>query len=298
MNTTELLASIKRGVSEPASQTRLTDTDILALADEETLTRLLPMLTSTRSEFLVRKDTQTVTAGTDAYRIPYRAVGRTIRDLKYVVGGTKRSLPMLALEDEHLHAPEGQSGEPVGFYFMGDSIILTPVPSAAASMEFWYELSPSALTETTNAGVVTSYTATTVTVASLPSAIVVGAQVDLIAAKPGNNILSFDLSVTNVASTTLTVSAVPSTLAVGDYVALAGYSPVVQLPKEMHQVLAQAVQCRMLEALGDFENLQVADKKLQDKIRAMNQLLMPRMEGASQVIMNPHGFLRGRRAWR
>jgi len=283
-----LLASVKRGAAVPSSQIRLSDADILALADEEIQTRLLPMLVALRSEYLVVTKLESIINGQSTYDIPYRAVGRTLRDLKVVSGGTSHSLPLISLEESQLARS--------GFYFQGDKIIL--IGQHTGSLEIHYELTPSRLVKSDECALIATVASGSIVVSALPSAIDVGVSVDLVQAKPGHTLIAVDTMITNVAGTTLTVET-PASIIAGDYVCRAGTSPYVMLPPEMFRVLAQAVQVRVLESIGDFEAMQIQKQRLDEKVMAVRALLTPRIRGERQVVLARNGVLgnRGVRRW-
>ena len=287
MNTTELLASIKRGCSVPANQNRFTDADILAIADEEIQTKLLPVLLSLRQEYLVTKEQLTLTPSQAGYAIPVRSIGRTLRSLAIISGSTTSYLNYIDPSDI---AGSQSNGIPTSFYFEGDKFILYPTPASASVLEIKYEMRPSDLTDVANCGLITAINTAGnyITISSTPSSIIVGAVVDFIS---DYAILSKDATVTNVSGTNIYFTSLPTGLAVNNYIALAKFSPLVQLPREMHQVLSQAVECRLLEALGDFEGLGASAQKLTEKTNAMLSLLAPRQKGSQQKIVQFNGLL-------
>lgn len=278
-----LLDSVKRGAAVPSSQIRLTDADMLALADEEIQTRLLPMLVLLRSEYLVTVKSEPIVSGQSTYDIPYRAVGRTIRDLKIRDGNESYSLPLIALEDTEFAQR--------GFYFQGDKIKLIGNPTG--TLEIHYEVAPSRLALTEDCALISTVASGSVVVSAVPASISTGVGVDLVQAKQGHSIISMDATVTNVSGTTLTV-ATPTGLVAGDYVCPAGTSPFVMLPPEMFQVLAQAVQVRVLESIGDFEAMQLQKQRLEEKLIAVRALLTPRVRGERQAIISRNGVLASR----
>lgn len=292
MNTTELLASIKRGATVPANQNRFTDADILAIADEEIQTKLLPVLLSLRQEYLVRREVISLTANQNAYSVPYRAIGRTLRSLATIQGSVKNYLGYIDPSDVDF-TNTSLIGIPCNYYFEGDSYILVPTPTNSLSLEIKYEIQCSNLTDVSNCGLISAINTAGnyVTITSTPSALITGASIDFIQGKAGNTLIDIDKTITNVSGSNIYFTTLPSTLAVGDWLAIAQTSPVVQLPREMHQVLAQAVECRLLEALGDFEGLQASSAKLQEKTQAMMSLLSPRQKGAQQKIVQRNGLL-------
>lgn len=304
ITTTLILDAIKRGVTVPATQARFSDADLLKFADEETEALLLPILTSIRQEFLVKSKTTTCVASQAGYKIPYRAVGRTLRDVKLTRTTDTtfvKTLAYISPEDASVYTTS-MSGEPYGFTIEGDYLKLVPVPiSTDYSIVFYYLLKPSYLVATTSAGQITAINTTTgdVTISSAVTAFTTGATMDFVDGKAGCSVKAEDVVNTNVASTIITFSAsdIPSgagALAVGDWVTLSNQTPVMQMPDEFHQCLVQAVICRILEALGDTDMLTIAADRLEKKLGVAQQLLAPRVESEVPVVLDRFGLLRQR----
>lgn len=301
ISTTLILDAIKRGVTMPSTQVRFSDADLLKFADEETEALLLPILTSIRQEFLVKSKTQACTASQADYKIPYRAVGRTLRDVKLTRTSDTtfvKTLAYISPEDASVYTTS-MTGEPYGFTVEGDYLKLVPVPlSTDYSIVFYYLLKPSYLVPTTSAGQITAINTTTgdVSIGTAVSGFTTGATMDLVDGKSGCAVKAEDIINTNVASTTVTFTAsdLPSTLAVGDWVALSNQTPVMQMPDEFHQSLVQAVICRVLEALGDTDMLSIAADRLEKKLVVAQQLLAPRVESEVPVVLDRFGLLRQR----
>lgn len=285
--TATLIASIKRRGMIPSSQSTFEDADFLALADEEIELGLLPLILSTKEEYYVTSKDYSAAA---SIAIPTRAIGMKIRDIKLVDSdGDERSIPQVALEDiEHFSS----SASAPGYYFQGNKIYFTDTPTE--TIRLYYYIRPSSLVATTSAAQITSINsgAGTVEVSSLPSTITTSTQVDIIKATPGYELLAMDQTISNIASTTLTFSSLPSTLAVGDWIALAGESPIVQLPKELQPILAQRVAVKALEAMGDLQQMASSQEKLDRMEAAAFRLLEPRSDGSSRKIINRQSALR------
>lgn len=293
-----LLDGVKRRAIVPSSQPLFNDTDLLALADDVTEELMVPLLKAAREEFFVTTSTITVVTGQRVYDIPYRAVGRGLREIKLSDGSYVRNLPKIALEDEQMYSNAGQT-TPMGFYFRGDKLVLIPTPNnASMSIEVWYELAPSKLVKVDQAAVVTAITATTVTVSVAPDTITTGTVVDFVQARSGNSTLAMDKTVTNVTGTTYTfaVDDIPTTLAVGDYVSVAETSPVIQLPNECYPLLETATTRRAMAALGDFEGASVLQRDEDEEAKRLKSLIEPRVEGEGTIIINRRGLLRGTRS--
>jgi len=288
MNSDELLASARRGASIPNDQNLFTDAELLAFADETIATSFVPMIMSLREEFFVKKENISCVANQAEYNIPPRAIGSTLRDLKLIVGSERKNLIYIQPEVSHKYAT---SGEPIGFYMQGDQYVLVPVPTSASySLEISYSFRPSALVPLASAGVVATIGSGLITVTSLPSGILTGVLVDCVSGSANYQNKGYNVAVTNVSGSTV-YGTFPSTLAVGDYVCLASTSPVIQLPLELHPAVAQSLQCRYLEAVGDYEGLRVAENRLQQQMTTARQLLSPRIEGEGKFIINRSGLI-------
>lgn len=302
ITTTLLLDAIKRGVTIPSNQVRFTDADFLKFADEETEALLLPILTSLRQEYLVKSSSQACTSGTAKYKIPYRAVGRTLRDLKLARTSDLtyvKTLAYISPEDANAYTT-ATSGEPFGFTVEGDSVKLLPTPNSTdLSIVFYYLLKPSYLVPVADAGVISAVDTVTgvITISSAITGFTTGASMDIVDYKSGCSVKAEDIVNTNVAGTSITFTAadLPDDIAVGDYLTLSNQTPVVQLPDEFHQCLSQAVICRVLEALGDSEMYAIAVSRLDKKIEAAQQLLTPRVESELPVVIDRFGLMNQRR---
>ena len=75
----DLLESVKRKISFPASQNTFQDTDILAFANEELAIAMVPAIMSFHEEYFVTFDVVPIIGGTSRYQIPERAIGMKLR---------------------------------------------------------------------------------------------------------------------------------------------------------------------------------------------------------------------------
>ena len=291
-----LLSGVKRRVIIPSSQALMSDADLLALADDVIASFMVPMLKSTRGDFFVTSTATDLVASQAAYDIPYRAAGRTIRDLKLVdSAGSTSDMNLYQIEDVHMFTG---TGSPSGFYFKGDKIIVVPAPSDGTSdLEIWYELMPSELVVLSSSSVVSSATTTVVTVDQVPSSIDAGSTVDFIQGRSGNSILAMDKTVVSVTPTTITFASgdIPTGLGSGDYLAASQKSPVVMLPDSAYPLLETMTAIRVLNSIGDFEGADRLKSDVKDEKEMLLKLLEPRVTGENTKIVNHNGLLRGRR---
>lgn len=305
--TSDFLTSVKRAVTIPASQIRFDDDDILAIGDEQMSTFLLPIITSIRQEFFVVKSYVTIVASQSNYKIPYRSIGRTLREIKATNSATAPSntypVPMCVPEDTQRYLYGNMVGDVKAYTVRGDNIVILPPPGTAPTqlLEFYYELAPSKLVDTTTCGVVSTVNTGTgaVTLSSAISTFTTGQTMDLIDGQSGNTVTAIDIVNTNVTGAVVTFNAAdlpvaPNALKAGDYIAPSGQTPVLQIPNECFFVLVQATVCKILEAQGDFEGLQASEGKLAKNVEAMQKTLTPRVESDVPTIVNTNGLIRNR----
>lgn len=289
----DFLESVKITAVVPENQALMTAARILSFADEEIQNELIPALDALNQEYFVALETETLVSGTDSYSIPYRAVGRKLRDLKISDGNIVRNVTQTRLEEAHLFTFQGQ---PTSFYYFGDRIKILPTPNTnTVSLMKYYLFRPSQLVQTSEAGRIVGISGTSITVSSVPSTFMAGVVVDFVQGTSGYSTLAFDQTITNVAGTTLTITTPPTGLVVGDYVAIKEKSPVIQFPDECYSYLVQRTAKRVLEAISDFEGAKVIGDRLAQAKRNLQSILAPRIEGEGIKIINRNGLVRGNR---
>lgn len=291
----QLITGLKRRGVIPASQVLFDNDDLLAFADNIIETWVVPMLISVREDYFVTYSDYSITIDQAKYLIPERAVGRSVRDLKLVFStGGARDLQKFSLEDEHLFQ---QSATPQGYYMDADNIVLVPTPGVGGqSLRVFYERFPSRLTQTSNAGVATGSTTSSITLQSVPTAITAGSVVDVIRGKAGHSCTHEDLTVQSINTTTLefVADSIDTTqTAVGDYVSLAQTTPVIQLPNECYSYLETMTAARFLHSNGDFEASGKLEDDAKDEMKNLLKILSPRNRGEATKIINRRSLMRG-----
>lgn len=307
ITTTEFLASVKRNVTMPSNQVRFDDTDILAMADEQMQVLILPIMTSLRQEFFVVRKDVTVVAGQTEYKIPYRSVGRTLREIKVTDTSNTNvyTVPYVLPEDTQFfnYGNSTNTGDIRGYTIRGDNVVVLPIPASGTTqvIQMFYELAPSKLIVASAAGVVSSVDTGTgvVTMSAAVDGFATGQEMDLVDGESGNSVIAIDITNTNVSSTNVTFTAAdlptaPNALKAGDYVCLANQSPVLQIPNEGAMVLVQAVTVKLLEAQGDFEGMGNAERKLAQNIEAFEKIVTPRVEANVPTIVNTNGLIKNK----
>lgn len=284
----QISAFLRRGWL-PAS-TPLTTADILAYFNEEQRLYLTALLKSVREEYLVREADHDVTivASTPRYRIPTRCVGAALRSVR-IVGASNASTPLTRIEPENSHLYPG-TGAPYGYMLRGNTIQLLPTPQGSGTLRLSYLQRLSTIVEAAACGEIATINpgAGSLTVSAAPATFTSSVTYDLCRGTPGFETLAIDQAAT-VAGTTITfTSGLPTDLAVGDFVALAGETPIPQVPLECHALLAQRVALVIADDSGSA-TAQGAAKKLERMEKDLQTILSQRVTGSARPVINPSG---------
>lgn len=293
-----LLTGVKRRITMPANQALLNDTDILAFADDMISSRVIPLMESTNQDYFVTLKDVPLVAGQSIYSIPYRAVGRALRDIKMSDNNHNlRNISLIALEDAQVYDACTLT---VGFYFLGDKIRLVPdVPSNISpdqTLKIWYRLPPSSLVTSSSAARVTGITNDTVMVQNVPDTFMSGASVDFVQGHSGNSIYAMDKEILNVNGFNITFASgeVPSNLAPGDWISIVQTSPVINfVPNELYALIETYTAYRCLQAVSDFDGMGRLEADMKKEEENANKILEPRIDGEPTIIINRWGLVRG-----
>jgi len=295
----EFLVRLKARVTLPANNELLSNDSLLSFADEVIRDKMVSLFMSVNQNYFVTYELEELVDGQDNYSIPYRSIGRTLRDLKLYQpeSGWASDMALIALEDEHLF--RGSTTCPGGFYFRGDQIIVVPVPiSPSQSLKKFYDLQRSCLVTTSQAVRVTNVVANVVNIyGALPSVIATGATVDFVQGRQGCSTIGLDAVITNATPTQITFGSaddIPGGLVYGDYITLAQTSPVIQFPDEAAPLIVTLTAIRVMHAIGDFEAQSKLEEDAGRQEAALLKMIAPRVEGESTKIINRRGLLRGR----
>lgn len=299
LTSSELIRSIKRRAMLPSDQNTFTDEDFLEMLNEEIQYFGVPHLLRTHEEYLLTSQDFPIEEGKNKYEIPYRALGNKLRDVSYVSDNQIFELSRISIEDLPDYNNYGTSRYSQAFYVENNKIaLLGEVPVNDVEIRMHFYLRPNSFVLENKAGKIQDIDTTTgvVTLETFPDAFSSVPVMDFVKHKSPNTILDYDIQPTAVNSTTRTVTFTPTDLPddllVGDYLNAAQETIVAQLPVELHAILAQRVAVAALEALGDTEGAQVAQKKLEMMEKSSNDIIDNRVEGAPEKITNRHGTLR------
>lgn len=310
MDSSQLLAAIKRRAYLADAGPQFDDTSLLALADEALDELIVPMLLQCGSVSIFQQTYTTPLVGGQArYQVPV-GIGSTLLDVHYL--DTNSNIFRIALTDEGDRSFHSQLASPIGpqtvYYFDGDSITLMPPPSAGAvgSLVITWPLQPSQLALTSAFCVATSGTATSFVTADnpTPKGIITGKLVDVVASTSPHMTRILAALVTNVVGAgPYTISyTVQSTLAnqgfginVGDVLGLTGTTPYPQVPKETHPLLALEAARRAAMSMKDAQLEAAIAADVASKISRVTALLTPRARKQSVHAVNRFSAFRASR---
>ncbi len=283
--TLDLLTTIKsRAMIPDASSGSLGPATLINFATEELLITLVPMIIGVRERYYETFSDTTLTSTLTSIPIPSRAIGGAVSSVQYVNGTYIRQL----LPIDPSTVVTTVRGTPTNYYFENNSIVPYPLPqSTTGTIRMRYFQRPNRLEQTTNCAQITTFDATTVTCAAVPSTWSSSSVVDFIPKTQAQATpYAVDKAVTNVASNVLTFAAVPSATAIGDWVALSEYTPIPEIPFEFQAVLAQATACKALEAIKDRPGLEDATKALMIYQKAAVAMMTPRDQNGPKKVVS------------
>lgn len=295
-----IVKSVQRRILMPLSNNTLTSNEIIEILDEEMRTTVLPLILAAREEFYVQNYDQTLVSGTYNYTIPQRASFATWRDVVYVdVNGNEINMTELAPEYVKISYPVG--GLPplyvYGFILNRDRVTLWPPNSTVPtqySLRMKIKRRPNHLTSVDNCAQVTAVSPGTSQVTldgNGDTTWTTSTTFDVIPNYPQFTSLGDDLTISAISqgtptATVLTFNSYPTGIAVGDWVCPATLSPIPQIPYDMFPLLSQRGVIRCLEALGDSQGLQVAERIYQDNAADFARTVSPRIEGTGKKLVN------------
>lgn len=296
MNTNELLSAIKRNITVPTYQPRFSTDDLLALAFEEQKTTIVPMIIGISQNYFLFTETVPLPTNTFEVPFPYRAVANASKNVIYDDGqNNPRQLINLRLS-QVINLKTDLLGEPASFLVYNDRIRLYPRPLNPATLKFVYYINPSRPVQLNRVSNVTAVGIDTLTLVMVPSNITVGSPIDITKARSGFSLTYIDQTVTNIAGNTITLSGFSAlnpitNVNVGDYVSTAEETGILQLPSEAQDVLVQAVAVRVLQALNVPDQLDIAEKRYDEKREYVQLIMAPRIEDQTDVLNSGHPLI-------
>jgi len=284
--TTALVASAKRRGFIPAGS-GLSTSDILQILTEELRNYIPAFLKGIREEYLVAELEIEVTS--PVVQAPTRAVGAAFRAVGWAADGNSYPRPLSRIEPERMSGHALTAGEPSGYVFRGNTIILVPGVSSG-TIVLAYQQRPGQLVLPSDCAEVTAILGSTVTVAAKPTAFDDDTVFDFVSAAPNFTATALDYNADGLEAVwtgndVVLTAAGAALLSVGDYLCAAGETPIPQIPIEVHDLLAQAGALKMAQAQGS-SRLDAIAQGLADLRAQLTVILSPRSDGSARPIIS------------
>lgn len=289
------IEGVKRRATLPDNaQGLFPDDDICKILTAELHSDIVPLLMGVAEEFFLHNKDHDIVSGTNYYEIPARAAGQKLKDVVLLDSSGNESILSRIDPSEIKHSSVK------GFHFEDDRVRLLPDGATYSQFDLRmkYFRRPNNIVETTDAGRITAINTGTrqVTIANLPVAWTTSTTFDFIKGTPGFKSRADDqaISAINSASKILTFSsALPDGLIVGDWVAESGFSPIAQIPYDVHPLLEQRAVIKILEGLGDREGMSAAGDVYKDMVDKFMVLVTPRSDGTPKKIISRNPLFGG-----
>lgn len=285
--TTDFLSRVRRKAQWP-DDAKLTDAQILQVADEEIASFIYPLIRGVGEAYNVKRYTVACVTGTATYRIPSRATSGTVFDVTLVdsMGGGRR-LNKVQTADAYF-VNETELGTPTAYAIEGDQIRLLPTPGADFSLMVRYERRPSDLVVVASCALISAVGSN-----SLDSSTDLGlTSFDIAQALPNFDALYDDLAMTISGTFTYTAAETLTGIVVGDYICVPGQTCVVPVPDALYPVLIDKVAAEMLSEAGDVAGEARVLAHMERLLSGAMESLAPRAETSSPAVFNRWSPLR------
>lgn len=295
----KLIRSVRSRAFIPTDTSAYQDEDILDILNEEVTQGLLATIMSLNEEHMV-DHIDVDYDGSGKVKIPERAVGNKLRDIAYIRSGNIYELSRISLEELSDYRNDFNSGYNDLVYVEGDTIKFVTNDVQADKIRIYFYMAPNNLILEKECGQIFSITdnldeTTTITLKAFPEDFSNNSIIDFVSNKVPNKIIGCDItpisSNKNLKTVTFNNADLPESLSTNDWICPQYGTPYINLPPEMHPLLAQRAAIFILEALGDSEGLRNAMTRIQQMETSIQTILESRIEGAPQKINPRHSTL-------
>jgi hypothetical protein len=272
----DLIVAVKRRAIVPSNQGLYSEPILAEFLNDEMQQTVVPLIMSVREDYFVKK-IDVVTENSE-FQIPSDAIGMKVRNIGKVVNEKSfYNLPRLSYAELN----ERNSG----FIVEGNTVkIIGQIAGPFRVFYFKRPLQLKIVSSITQQITAIDTNTNTITVGGVDQGWNTLTELNII-----QNFQPFD-SIENIfpVSATYPDYVLPSVekINIGDWITTQGFSPIAQLPVEAQKTLVQATVVKVLEAMGDREGMAAAEKKLEDNIKSMFNVLTPRVDGSPKKIVN------------
>ncbi len=291
--TDSLVTAVKRKAFAPSTRWPFTDQQVLDIAWEEMMKRVVPAVRSIRENYWTTTLNTTLAVDSlGAYptfvRVPTRASASTATSVWIVRtnGALVRLTRISAVERMTLDTltPSGQGGPSV-YALEGDKLYLyPPINQAGLVLRVQYDRRPALLIPTTSAGLITVVVASAITAPG--GTFAASPTIDVVQANPPCDILLDSIASTYLANvfTLATNATVGKGIAVGDYVCPYGYTCVLPLPDALHVALIDLTVAACKSEQRDYARAEAIRGEVDSYMPALLQTLAVRVSADPQVV--------------
>ena len=287
--TADLLTSIRnRQMFPEASTGSLSAAALLQYGTEELLITILPMIMSLREKYYETYLDTDYTASIASLALPSRSIGNLLASLQYIYGQQVYNVESI---EPHQISSTAPTATPYYYYFENNDVVFYPPPSGTSgTIRQRYYQRPSRLAETSDCAQITAFdSGTGVATCVPPSTWATTDTFDFIPQTASQSTpFGLDSSISAISSSDITFTGLSTTdaakITAGDWIALAGYTPIPEVPFELQALLSQAVCVRALGAINDATGLSNAKPDLATYIQAAITLLTPRDKHGAKVV--------------
>ncbi len=284
-----LLTQIKQKAAITTGMLGFTDADILNIATRRLQIDIASQIIQKKEEYLLQEAIVPLTASEDYYRIPYRAIGSSIRHIYFVANNSTQRYSLNRLYHEDLEAfnQTNSNAIPSGFILEGSWIRLVPSVSASPSGSLYIEyfFRPNQIVPNIYARQITNVSGQTVTFASMPSQLSSQTKFDIINHISGNEIIQFDVAGTVAGNQiTFTDTLLPDVV-IGNWVSATQTSPVPMIPEEFQELLIAITVLDIQNLRGNQAGIQVAMGDVQALMKAVETLTIQRVQSKPELVI-------------
>jgi len=277
---TGLIAQIKRRALIPTSQNLFSDSDLIAMLNEELQNRVIPYILAVREDYFLAYNEYTQNGSTTEIDIPENAIGNKINQVNIYTASSDdsffASVPRLTVSQINDYYG--------GYYIQGSKIKIFPQAITSGQLRIYYYRRPSEIVATSRTAIISTVNTNTSIVCStnLPANITTGSNIDIVSNKQ-----PWDTITERTAGTVLnaTLDLTDTTdIETRFYVASRKESPFAQIPQDTIPLLIQAVVVRMMEYMGDTNGYQAALLTYAQMESDNRNLITPRVDAQPKKI--------------
>lgn len=297
---TELLEVIRLRGAIPRNHPDWTAEVLLLQAWREIIANHLPLLVAARGEYLVKNTVTPLVASQRGYRLNGRAAA--VRAVAYQqADGRTQELPEAnPTELDEAEINVNRVARPERYAFREANLELYPLPNNASdSLRVRWHMRPSRIKQLTDASpycvtisAIAPDTPTPGTTQITFSPSIPGpafAQWDFVKKTSPFEVTAYDLTATftNATQARFNSSDLPSDLEVGDFGCVAGYSPIPNVPVELHHAIALRTAATIISNTSPALSSELVGRALGEEGALLRGILAPRSKGNAKRIVSP-----------